>query len=96
MRTRIIFTQIYGKRLKTVDHNNKMRLRENKSKILFFKKSSFLQYKKLLASRLIKKILEYKFVITSRGIETQEHEPPNLLKHFISQEKSSAQNSAWN
>ena len=42
---------------------------------------------KLSTSRLIKKISEYKFVITSLGIKTQAHEPPKLLKHFGTSEE---------
>ena len=42
---------------------------------------------KLSTSRLIKRISEYKFVITSLGIKTQAH-PPKLLKHSLKLNKT--------
>ena len=69
-------------------NNNEMRLHENKCKILCFKKKSLFTIKNETVNiRLIKKISEYKFVITSLGIKMQAHEPPKLLKHFGTSEE---------
>ena len=80
--------QIALQKLNEWCNNNEMRLHENKCKILCFKKNSLFTIKmKLSTSRLIKKISEYKFVITSLGIKTQAHEPLKLLKHFGTSEE---------
>ena len=69
-------------------NNNEMRLHENESKILCFEKKLLFTIKnETLKISSHQKILEYKFVITSRGIKTQAREPPKLLKHFGTSEE---------
>ena len=74
-------------RIRTSKSSFRVRLHENKCKILCFKNSLFtIKYWNLICN-LIKKISEYKFVIRQLGIKTQAHEPQKLSEHFgISEE----------
>ena len=74
-------------RIGTWKSSFRVRLHENKCKILCFKKFALHKKNWKLTCNLIKKISEYKFVIRQLGIKTQAHEPQKLSEHFgISEE----------